>query len=57
MIDEAYVVAAAQALDLAISPDHIPGVLANLQRIEAIVEPLNTLILSPEDESAPVWMP
>jgi len=57
MIDEAYVIAAAKALDLAITPGHLPGVVANLQRIEAIAESLDTVALAPEDEAAPVWMP
>ena len=57
MIDETYVLAAAKALDLPIGPGHLPGVVANLQRIEAIAEPLNAIPLDPEDEAAPVWMP
>ena len=57
MIDETYVIAAAKALDLPIAPEHLPGVVANLQRIEAIVSPLNAIALAPEDEAAPVWMP
>jgi|SoiMethySBSTD1v2_1073268.scaffolds.fasta_scaffold1591672_2 hypothetical protein len=57
MIDEAYVLAAARALALPIAPEHLPGVLANLQRIEAIAEPLNATPLAPAEEAAPVWMP
>ena len=57
MIDEAYVIAAAKALELPIAPEHLPGVVANLQRIAAIAEPLNMTPLAPEDEAAPVWMP
>lgn len=57
MIDEGYVIAAARAMGLAIAPEQLPGVVANLQRIEAIAEPLNAMPLAPEDESAPVWMP
>ena len=57
MIDEAYVLAAAKALELPITPEHLPGVLANLQRIEAIAGPLESTVLAPEDEAAPVWMP
>ena len=57
MIDEAYVIAAAKALELPITAEHLPGVLANLQRIEAIVGPLESTVLTPEDEAAPVWMP
>ena len=57
MIDEAYVIAAAKALDLALAPEHLPGVVANLQRIAAIAEPLNATALAPDDEAAPVWMP
>ena len=57
MIDEAYVIAAAKAVDLPIAPEHLPGVVANLQRIAAIYEPLDALALGPEDEAAPVWMP
>jgi hypothetical protein len=57
VIDETYVLAAARALDLVIAPEHLPGVVANLQRIEAIAEALNGTALGPEDEAAPVWMP
>ena len=57
MIDEAYVVAAAKALELPIAPEHLPGVVANLQRIAAIAESLDAIALAPEDEAAPVWMP
>ena len=57
LIDEAYVIAAANALDLPIAPEHLPGVVANLQRIAAIHKPLDAIALGPEDEAAPVWMP
>ena len=57
MIDETYVLAAAKALDLAIAPEHLPGVVANLQRIEAIYELLDAIALGTGDEAAPVWMP
>jgi hypothetical protein len=57
MIDEAYAIAAAKALGLVIAPEQLPGVVANLQRIEAIAEPLDAMPLDPEDEAAPVWMP
>ena len=57
MIDEAYVIAAAKTLDLAITPGHLPGVVAKRQRVEAIAESLDTIALAPEDEAAPVWMP
>ena len=57
MIDEPYVLAAAKALDLPVAPEHLPGVVANLQRIEAIFEPLDAVALGPADEAAPVWMP
>ena len=57
MIDETYVVAAAKALALPIAPEHLPGVVANLQLIAAIAEPLNAALLDPGDEAAPVWTP
>ena len=57
MIDETYVIAAAQAIELPIAPEHLPGVVANLQRIEAIAAALDAAALGPEDEAAPVWMP
>ena len=56
-MDEAYVVAAARALELPIAPEHLPGVVANLQRIAEIAGPLNATPLAAEDEAAPVWMP
>ena len=57
MIDETYVLAAAKAVDLSVAPEHLPGVVANLQRIEAIAAPLAAVDLDPRDEAAPVWMP
>jgi len=57
VIDEAYVIAAAKAVGLGITPEQLPGVVANLQRIEAIAKSLDAAPLAPEDESAPVWMP
>ena len=57
MIDETYVIAAAKVLELPISAERLPGVVANLQRIEAIAEALDAVALAPEDEAAPVWMP
>ena len=57
MIDEAYVLAAAKALELPIAQEHLPGVIANLQRIAAIAEPLDAMALAPDEEAAPVWMP
>jgi hypothetical protein len=57
MIDENYVLAAAQVNGLAITPEQLPGVVANLQRIEAIAEAIHAVALAPADEAAPVWMP
>jgi hypothetical protein len=57
MIDEAYVIAAAKANGLALTPEQLPGVVATLQRIEAFAEPLIATALAPGDEAAPVWMP
>ena len=57
MLDETFVIAAAKALDLTVALEHLPGVVANLQRIEAIAEPLGAVVLTAADEAAPVWMP
>ena len=57
VIDEAYVIAAARAVGLAITAEQLPGVVANLQRIAAMAETLDAPALGPEDEAAPVWMP
>ena len=57
MIDEAYVLAAARALDLPIAHEHLSGVVANLRRMEEIAQAVNAIALAPEDEAAPVWMP
>jgi len=57
MIDEAYVTAAAHAVELAIGPEELPGVVANLQRIEALALPVIAAAIEPDDELAPVWTP
>ena len=57
VIDETYAIAAAKANGLALTPEQLPGVVATLQRIEAIAETLAAAALGPQDEAAPVWMP
>ena len=57
MMCEAYAIAAAQANGLALTPAQLPGVVANLKRLEAVAQILEDTPLGPDDEAAPVWMP
>ncbi|MBL8385609.1 MAG: DUF4089 domain-containing protein [Burkholderiales bacterium] len=54
---EAYVRAAAAALELPITAEQMPGVLANFARLAAVAAPVNAFDLGPADEAAPVWRP
>jgi hypothetical protein len=49
----AYVDAAARALDLPIAPDHLPGVVANFQRLAVAAALVEGLALGPGVEPAP----
>lgn len=58
MIDEAYVRAVAQRLQLELSSQQVARVELQLQRIEVIAQPLFDVELDPmTDEMAPVWRP
>jgi len=57
MFDEPYVKQVAQALELEIAPEHLPGVLANLRRIAEVAAPALRVSPEVEDELAPVWRP
>ena len=57
MIDEGYVAAVARALGLELAPGEAAGVLENLQRIEALAQPVLAAGLGPEEGAAPVWLP
>ncbi len=57
IVDEDFVAAAAAAVDLPISAQHLAGVTGNLQRIAELAAPVLAVPLSPEDEAAPVWRP
>lgn len=54
---QAYVVAAAAALELPIAPEHMPGVLLNFERLAAVAAVVNAFELGPADEPGPVWRP
>ena len=56
-IAEAYVVAAAAALDLPIHPDHRPGVLTYFRLAAAMADLVAGQALHVEDEPAPVFVP
>jgi len=56
-IDEAYVHEAARAVGLRLDPARVPAVLANLQRIAALAQPVLEAQLGPEDEPGPEWTP
>ena len=55
---EAYAVQAAALLDIPLSPDHLPGVVLNLERSAELAALLTNFELSPaEDEPAPIFRP
>ena len=54
---EAYIVAAAAALELPIAPEHMPGVLLNFARLAGVAAAVNGFELAPADEPGPVWRP
>jgi len=56
-IDEEFVRRAAQLQGLGLSAAHVPGVLANLQLIARLSQPVLAVVLDPADEPAPVWTP
>jgi hypothetical protein len=56
-IDEDFVRRAAQLQGLGLSEAHVPGVLANLQLIARLSQPVLAVELEPADEPAPVWTP
>jgi hypothetical protein len=56
-IDEAYVLGAAAAVDLSLSPARAIVLAETLQRIAVVASPLFDVVLDFEDEIAPVWRP
>lgn len=54
---EAYVKAAAGALDLPIAPEHLPGVKAYFAMAAAMAESMSAFPLGTEDEPATVFVP
>jgi len=54
---EAYVDAAAAALDLPLSPDHRPGVLQFFALAAGFAEQLQGVPLDAHDDPAPVFVP
>jgi gamma-glutamyl phosphate reductase len=56
-LGEKEVLAAAQLAALGIDPARLPAVLANLQRIAQLAQPVNDVELGPEDELGPAWRP
>lgn len=57
VIDETTVLQAARQAGLEIGPARLPAVLANLQRIAALAQPVLEVELAPEDELGPEWKP
>lgn len=57
MFDEQYLKSAARALELEIAPEHLPGVMANLQRMTQIAAPALGIEPDVDVEPAPVWRP
>ena len=57
-MDEEYVLAVSRLLKLDLSQAQVPGVTAQLRRIEEIAQALEAVELDPfTDEMAPVWRP
>lgn len=57
-MDEKDVLCASRLVQLNLSKEQLPGVTAQLQRIEQIAQSLEALELDPfTDEMAPVWRP
>ena len=54
---QAYIVAAAAALELPIAPEHMPGVLVNFERLAGVAAAVNAFELGAADEPGPVWRP
>jgi hypothetical protein len=58
MMDEGFVVHSLKALKIEIEENRIPGVIAQLGRIEEIAAALDAVELDPAtDEMAPIWRP
>lgn len=57
-IDESWVRHAAALQGIAITPQQMPGVIANLRRTAQIAAEVNAFALDPvADEFGPVWRP
>jgi len=57
-MDEEQVLCVSRLLKLNLSKEQLPGVTAQLQRIEQIAQALEAVELDPfTDEMAPVWRP
>ena len=54
---EAYVMAAAAALDLPVTPAQLPEVILNFERLAGIAALVNAFPLGPEHEPGPRWEP
>jgi len=54
---EAYVMAAAAAIDLPIPPEYLAGTVLNFERSAALAKQLMDFPLPPETEPAPVYKP
>jgi hypothetical protein len=57
-IDEAWVLQATRLVGLEITPEQMPGVIANLRRTAQVAADVNAFPLDPVlDEPGPVWRP
>lgn len=54
---QAYIAAAAGALELPIAAEHMAGVLVNFERLAGLAATVNEFDLGPEDQPGPVWRP
>ena len=57
MTGAGFVLHALEEMKLEIEKERIPGVTAQLRRIEEIAATLDAIELDPADEMAPVWRP
>lgn len=57
VVDAAMVKHLAGLLGLELTPEQLPGVVANLQRTAALAQTLAALPLDPEQEAGPIWRP
>jgi len=56
-LDNASVAAMLELAGIEVPESRLPGVVAQLERVRTVIEPVLAAKLEPEDEQAPVWRP